>query len=710
MTRRGPLELQSNRSAPPPLGASRVIRFIGRRGVLLWPVVAGLGLWLTGTLVNRAVEGEVRRLVERHLRSLLEANERALGFWYERRLDAVAALASNADVRAAAASLASPGDRRAVHEYRDSLRPYVEAQRALEALLVDRELRVVAALDERLLGASIEDAGAARAVREALGSGAPVAARPFRSLLPLLRDGRLRAELPVIPVAAPVRAPTGEVLVALVVFHSGEALTELLQGATEAGATTYALDADGTFVTASPHEADLERLGLLAPGARSELMVQARDPGVDMATGARPALRRADQPLTRPAVDLAVGRAGLDVEGYRDYRGVAVVGAWGWLDEAHVGLVTELDVADAFASLTILRRVLMALVGLLGAGAGLIFAITLLLRRATGRRAGQYTLLQRLGAGAMGTVYVARHAHLRRPTAVKVLEPGLLGGDAGARFEREAQVTSGLSHPNTVSVFDYGRTADGAYYFAMELVDGVTLEDLVLRWGPLPDSRALHLLLQLAGALAEAHASGLVHRDIKPSNIMVARRAGLFDVVKVLDFGLVTAGAGRTRVTADNQLMGTPLYLAPEAMQGADRLDSRADVHAVGAVGFFLLTGAPPFEGESMNELLAKVAQAPARPPSERAGRPVTAGLERLLLRCLEKLPAARPRDGEALLAELEALRGDVGPWTLSMARTWWEARADDVGALARTELAPPPGASPPLPGTQTALGPSPAP
>jgi serine/threonine-protein kinase len=288
-------------------------------------------------------------------------------------------------------------------------------------------------------------------------------------------------------------------------------------------------------------------------------------------------------------------------------------------------------------------------------------------------RLGQYELGKKLGEGAMGVVYEATHVMLRRPTAVKLLPIDKAGESTIARFEREVQETSRLEHPNSVYIYDYGRTPDGQFYYAMELLDGVTLDELVRMDGPLPASRATHLLRQAARALAEAHAKGLVHRDIKPANIMVCERAQVPDTVKVLDFGLVKTidePATEGHVTHANTIVGTPHYLAPEAISSPDDVGAASDVYALGAVGYFLVTGREVFTGKTVIEICSQHLKDAPEPPSAVLGAPLDAGLEALILRCLAKHTEERPRDGAELADALDALA--VPAWTLEEARDWW--------------------------------------
>ena len=291
------------------------------------------------------------------------------------------------------------------------------------------------------------------------------------------------------------------------------------------------------------------------------------------------------------------------------------------------------------------------------------------------RQLAQYRLGDRLGAGGMGEVYRAEHRLLKRPCAIKLIrrdrsgDPSLL-----ARFEREVHATAALSHPNTVEIYDYGRTEDGAFYYVMEYLPGLSLADLVDRHGPLPPGRAVYLLRQACGALAEAHAVGLVHRDLKPANLFSARRGGRYDVTKVLDFGLVQAPAGSedsdSNLSRQGMVLGTPQYMAPEQAAGDRRLDGQCDLYALGAVAYFLLTGLAPFEGLGPVATMAAHLHKPVEPPSRR--RPgLPADLEAVILRCLAKAPAARYAGAEALEAALAAC-ACAADWDAPRAERWW--------------------------------------
>jgi serine/threonine-protein kinase len=273
----------------------------------------------------------------------------------------------------------------------------------------------------------------------------------------------------------------------------------------------------------------------------------------------------------------------------------------------------------------------------------------------------------------MGRVYRARHALLRRDTAIKLLLPERVGEAALLRYEREVQATAQLTHPNTVAVYDYGRTPEGIFYYAMEHLDGGDLDDLVSYASALPPGRVVFILEQVCRALHEAHLAGLVHRDVKPGNVIVCERGGESDVAKVLDFGLVKAidATDVSAGAAEAGLTGTPLYMAPESITVPGDVDARSDLYAVGAVAYFLLTGGPPFRGATVVEICAHHVHSVPERPSVRLGGPVPGDLEEVVLRCLAKSPTDRFADaatlGEALRGCMEAPR-----WSQVDARAWW--------------------------------------
>jgi serine/threonine-protein kinase len=287
-----------------------------------------------------------------------------------------------------------------------------------------------------------------------------------------------------------------------------------------------------------------------------------------------------------------------------------------------------------------------------------------------GRRFGQYLLIEQIGRGGMGQVYRAEHLLLKRPCALKVIRSDRRTDETTfARFEAEVRATAQLSHPNTVEIYDFGLARDGTWYYVMELLRGLNFDELVQSHGPLPPERLVYLLRQACGSLGEAHAAGLVHRDIKPSNLFAAERGGVWDFVKVLDFGLVRES--NVELMADDAgFGGSPHFMAPEQFSNYEAVDARSDLYALGAVAYFLLIGRPPFSGRWIKELRdAHAHLAVTRPSLLRPSVP--ADLESVLMRCLAKEPADRYESAESLAEALGACQC-ADEWTQPQARQWW--------------------------------------
>lgn len=318
-------------------------------------------------------------------------------------------------------------------------------------------------------------------------------------------------------------------------------------------------------------------------------------------------------------------------------------------------------------------------VGMAYVGARVVYQLGTEVKRA--RELGSYRLEEKLGEGGMGEVWRARHRMLTRPAAIKLIRPSFAGdGHAGLseeavrRFEREAQVIARLRSPHTVNLFDFGVAGDGAFYYVMELLDGLDADLLLRRFGPTPPERAIYLLRQVCHSLSEAQSCGLVHRDIKPANIFLCRYGEEYDFVKVLDFGIVGAVRHSEDTspmhTGGNAVRGTPAFMAPEQAMGTD-LDGRADIYAIGCVAYWLLTGQLVFTADTPMGLLLQHTQTPPTPPSARTDLPIPPALDELVLSCLAKDPGKRPQSARELSLRLAGVDG-ASAWTQDRARDWW--------------------------------------
>jgi len=666
-----------------------------RRQLWLWPLVAAVALAIGGWVVLRCVKIAIRSTVADELTTILNADVQALQLWM-RQQETNAQILADAEglqplVQALLKEIEGSSKRLdltlwqspAVEKLRQYLDPRLRTLGYVDFVIVNPKYTIIAADQDMPMGQQLE--GVRREFVRKVLDGNPSVSMPFRSTF-LLEDetGQLRVGLPTMFAAAPIRRENHSIAVLGLRIRPEQEFTKILQVA-RAGESceTYAFDRNGLFLSQSRFDDDLKRLGLIAdlPDSKSILTLSVRDPEGDITTGYRPKVERAKQPPTKMLAEAVTGKPGSDVDGYRDYRGVPVVGSWVWLTDYDFGVATEIDFAEAYQVLTLLNRVVWSLLAILILAAIAIFVFMiqaarnkLALQKAelAAKQLGQYKLEEKIGSGGMGSVFRARHAMLRRPTAVKLLEPEKLSELSVARFEREVQITAQLQHPNTIAIFDFGRTPEGLFYYVMEYLDGLNLDDLVTRYGPMPDGRVVALLQQICGSLAEAHEQGLVHRDVKPANIFLTQRGGLSDVVKVLDFGLARAvdTQAEGKVTSSGGVAGTPLYMAPEAIQTPDMVDHRSDIYSLGAVGYFLLTGRPVFEGQSLVELCMKQVKEVPVPPSEVIMHNISPALERLIMSCLAKQPHQRPGSTRQLIAELRSMEV-VTPWTANDADHW---------------------------------------
>lgn len=682
--------------------------------VLMGLLLLGLGYWsYTGV---RTTLAETRVV---SLQALLGTVVKGLDVWIGERMTEVQRVARDPDVVARAARLevdkrdpaAAIGRCTQEAEELSSAVLSTLAIRDVAAFrIVDRHGLVLASKDPQRCGTRLR-AGRFRERLDLAFEGKAQFVRPYADseLSVAAPDGTRR---PVAWFLAPIRVNSGAPQAVLAMGVETDRDLEHIFLAARPGRTaeSYAFGDDGLMLTSSRFPEQLTIAGVLPESPRGDgaMQIHVRDPGGALVSGHRPTLEPAAWPLTLAAA-LAVAsrgkttsseRAGVIATPYRDYRGVEVVGVWQWLPDYDLGVTAEISSNEAFASMRYLT-ISFAVIGgitVLSLVAALMSGWLLgRLERQFGRvqRLGAYTLERRLSEGGMATIYLARHALLKRPTAIKILKQHVATDEFVHRFEREVQLASQLCHPNTVEIYDFGRTREGQPYYVMEYLEGLTLAELVEHSGRVPQGRAIHILRQVAAALREAHMHGMIHRDVKPENVMLCRR-GEDDVVKLLDFGLVKSleHTDTRDLTKQLKIVGTPRYMAPERLVNPSDVDARSDIYALGAVGYFLLTGKPIFDGDDSLQISNQVMHAPAPRVSD-AGVPVLPGLDNLIAACLEKDRGRRPPSAEAVVDALDRLvtrqawmQADAAAWWIEYRRTRHAGAAAERGAVEPTPTA----------------------
>jgi len=635
--------------------------------LLLLLAMLGAGMW-----AYRGVGDSLREIRATGLQTLLNTQVGTLEQWISERRHEAEQLAADKELTADIVRLAAGrgGDS-------DSIVQGILAKTATigvtAALVIDPRGRILAASEAERVGLGVSQDFFAHLAPVLKGQSAFI--RPYS-----LTDSAGVRQIGRAWVAAPIRAANGRIVAALALGSPAEKGFASLFEAARLGHSGEAVvfDAEGWLLSPSRHAEELRQRGLALRLATAA------------AEGEALSLLATQAVATR-----GEGGRGLLLDPYPNYLGREVIGAWRWLRDHDIGVAIEIEASEAYAPLTYLQigfSVVLLLLfavwlsGFLSPGA---LAALLRLDRSA-RQMGPYRLLRQIGEGAISNVYLAQHRMLKRPAAVKVLKPQTTSDEWTARFQREVQLSSLLHHPNTIAIYDYGTGPNGEFYYAMEYLEGLSLADLVERYGPVPPARTAAILRQACASLWEAHSCGLVHRDIKPQNIMLCQIRGERDVVKVLDFGLVKQMSGeQTRdLTAVMRILGTPLYMSPERIRHPSDADGRADIYALGAVGFFLLTGKRLFETETEHDLTYQVLHVVPRLSSECSPYAVPVELDALIGRCLEKDPAARPQTIAEVASALDGVLVHM-PWTRTQIDAWWNQNWVDEGDPARRFTAP---------------------
>ena len=638
-----------------------------------------LGLVGLGSLAHYHTDSTLREMIEENVGVMLNVEKKALNEWIRGEKEMMLSWTNQPLFRQnvnlfieSQPNATAPPSQKNIQAISAMLHESIAAAHYTAFLVTGRDGNIVAAYKNSLVGTKLNDTGMAFVKKAFQGE-------TFMSLpqFPIffLDPDALSHNLPVIVLGTGIKDENDEIVATLLLSIPPEddfsALFSMLRFG--ANGDCYAFNKEAVMVSESRWTEQAAEQGLLLDNNRksSILNIKLTNPAAKNQEG--PSLTK----MTRQALS---GHKGFDLEGYRDYRGVEVIGAWTWIDDFQMGIAIEVEKKDAYRILLPLRLAQFGLILLLaGCTIALLFSsyIIQFLKSKVEEvsRLGQYRLIEKIGEGGMGTVYLAKHAMLQRSTAIKLLKQDTDVADAVNRFEQEVQLTCRLNHPNTVEIYDYGRTAEDQFYYVMEYIDGLNMADLIEKEGPLPACRVVFLLRQICASLAEAHDLGLIHRDIKPLNVMVTVQGGIYDQVKVLDFGMVKdIDATNLDLDANQVLQGTPTYIAPERINDPAVADARTDIYSIGTIAFNALSGEDVFTGSSAMQVCVKVLQEEPRNLLSFENLLVPDSLAKLVQQCLAKDPDGRPQSVKEIMIRLDEIKEELpAEWNQQRAEKWWK-------------------------------------
>lgn len=674
---------------------SRTKRNIGIVGTVLL-------VCLLGYLVHGEIQKKFEEMVTTDLEVVINANAQALTIWIDDWKSNSKLVAQNKRANELIRDLVNntprPVDvnllRQQPHhkELNELFSAYMEEKGILAYTVVDETGTTISSNHSSTIGAKLSPEGAK--FHRIILNGETKFSKPYplgSRIMDYEGDGEGQ---PIVFVDTPIYDESGNVIASLGFGTiTPKTFTNILNVA-RIGETgeSYAFDKDANLLSETRYEEELKQLGIL-PNEHdvfSAFKLQIRDPEVDILSNHKPKLEQAARPKTKlAALAVAAGMGetdstnpkGVIVTPYNNYLGRKVLGAWVWMTNYDFGLAAEVSHAEAYAPLFYLDLTFAVLfiVIVFSTGIALFSSFSIVkLRKKVGeaKQLGQYTLIKQIGEGGMGSVYLAKHSLLKRPAAVKILKPERINEETVTRFEREVQLASQLSHPNTIEIFDFGLTDDGIFYYAMEYLYGFSIMEILLIEGKMSPARVVHILKQVCGSLHEAHLSGLIHRDIKPHNIMISKRVDEYDLVKVLDFGLVKSleTIDDSQATETARISGTLLYMAPERLKNSKNVDARTDIYSLGATAYFMLTGENAHNSSTDMEIMHNILNEEAEDISKKAELQIPNELGSLIVKCLSKNVEDRPQNVKEVLEELNEIQNKI-PWTQQNAESWWNSK-----------------------------------
>ncbi len=642
---------------------------------------------ILASLAATRIESQLADMVSNHLADALKLKIQDFDAWEGREVDRAVRWAEDPRITSAVEDLVDAAKNAQPSELQDILSKIDASERISQTLqelagrpvkyaVWDRQMNTLADWNQGrnpdILGSYVTRDGANTLARVL--KGRPAMYLPNLSV-PISLGYTSEGSSPVLSIFVPIRSSKERIVAVLMLRGYGleEEYKSMLQDWNiDATKEFFIVSRDGTMVTESKY--DVEAFNLTYRDQNKKRMIVLRDPGVNLLAGEQPSRAPSTWQETLLARQAKSKNDGLNISGYRSYLGQKVVGAWQWMPRHAASMAVESDYAATFRAATAFRWTMYGITTVFGLSL-LAFCITTAWKQVSRRRlrdiseVGPYQIQEVIGEGGMGRVYLAEHTLLCRQSAVKVLLKGDNDLSIISRFEREVQLASQLTHPNTIAIYDFGRNKDGIFYYAMEYINGAHLGQLIEYAGPLQPGRCIYVLRQLCRALQEAHQAGVVHRDIKPQNIMVCNRGGEPDFVKLFDYGLVKAFApGVSHSTSQTEVVvGTPRFMAPERLNSPWLADPRVDIYSIGALAYFLLTGQlPPLVSPSE----AMEYEQPGVETLDLPANVVQFG--GLLSICMSVESSARPSSMNSLLHELDLL-SDEFHWSREDSESWWE-------------------------------------
>lgn len=656
--------------------------------------LAFIAFGIFGYVSFTQIKGSLSQFVQNDLESVIASRKLGFSIWAEDHLRDVEFWASRPDINAAlleliqysrdSQNLKEAWEHPSLRYLNQHLKSHMEIREIVGFSVINRSNQIVGHWSKVALGTYLSPKAASHLTQVLEGESKfriPYSAEDWYS-----REDSILGQTQLVWFDTPIYDRSGNVLGIFSFAHLAQGKFAEIVSGNDQGKTgeTYAFDGKGRLITSTRFDEELKQLTKLKHGSSAVFNVPISQPA---SKGFEPDFTKPVEETLRIEVHDREANIHTTLTPYPDMRGEHVIGAWVWMKGFDFGIITEIEADEVFHTTYVVYIAFVAVyVILLVVLCYSIFAnsaiVSLRSRILEGRQLGSYTLLDKIGEGGMGQVYLAKHGLLKRPTAVKVLKK-LVDSENKRKFEEEAQLASSLSHPNTINIYDYGQTEDGVFYYAMEFLRGITLSDLIKIETMLPPSRVVYLLKQACYSLREAHERGLVHRDIKPMNIMVCCIGGMYDFVKILDFGLVK-DIEKQDQTKTKVLAATPLYMAPERLRQTSRADIRVDIYSLGAVAYEMLTGRPVFSGSNDMDVLFDVVNTIPKDINSHTTNLVPNELASIVMDCLSKSPEDRPRDMNAFIQRLDQIPLEA-PWSEHKAEVWWE---QNVKASRRLHMA----------------------